>query len=358
MDESFSDLGVLGDFSTDTEVTPFISSLKENTVSGYALVSVHGGNTANSEYEFLTGNSMAWLSPSSVPYQQYLRSPSYSMVSWLKLRCNYKCIAMHPYLPNGWNRPNAYRYLGFDECHFMEDFPQEKYVRDRISDQEMFEYLADLYEKEKSRPLFLFGVTMQNHGSYNYRGGFTNTVSLSDNIGRFPDVELYLSLIHETDKAVEWLIRYFQNVEEDVVIVFFGDHQPSISDAFFEAVSASSAFSLDERQKLYKVPFFIWSNYDREDEWIDCVSLNYLSSYVYEAAGLALPPYNRFLRELEQTIPAINANGFYSLAERRFLSLDEANAEERLWLDRYEALQYNNIVDKAHRNDALFPVIE
>lgn len=63
MDEAFSDLGVIGELTTNTEVMPFISSLKENTISGYALTSVYGGNTANSEYEFLTGNSMAWLSP-------------------------------------------------------------------------------------------------------------------------------------------------------------------------------------------------------------------------------------------------------------------------------------------------------
>ena len=97
MNEAFSDLNVLGQIQTNMEVMPFFSSLKADTVSGYALASVYGGNTANSEYEFLTGNTMAWLSENAVPYQQYIRSPAYSMVSYLKTTYDYHCIAMHPY---------------------------------------------------------------------------------------------------------------------------------------------------------------------------------------------------------------------------------------------------------------------
>lgn len=225
MDEAFSDLSVVGELSCNTEVTPFISSLRENAITGYALSSVYGGNTANSEYEFLTGNSLAWLSPNAVPYQQYLRASTYSMVSYLKMSYDYKCIAMHPYSASGWNRPDAYEYLGFDECHFIEDFPCEEYVRSYVSDREMFEYLIDTYEREKDSRLFLFGVTMQNHGSYDYDGdNYVKHISLVESSGSFPETEQYLSLIHETDKAVEYLITYFENVDEDVAVVFFGDH--------------------------------------------------------------------------------------------------------------------------------------
>lgn len=160
MDESFADLSVVGELATNTEVTPFISSLKENTISGYALASIYGGNTANSEYEFLTGNSLAWLSPNSVPYQQYIRSSTYSMVSYLKSVYNYQCVAMHPFYSSGWNRPAAYEAFGFDTCYFVEDFPQSNLVRNYVSDQEMFEFLIETFEQQKETPLFLFGVTM------------------------------------------------------------------------------------------------------------------------------------------------------------------------------------------------------
>lgn len=359
MDEAFSDLSIDGDFSTNIDVMPFISSLKENTISGYALTSIYGGNTANSEYEFLTGNSLAWLSPNVVPYQQYIRSSTYSMVSHLKLFYDYKCMAMHPFKSSGWNRPIAYEYLGFDECFFVENFPQKNYIRNYISDQEMFEFMIETYEKGKENPLFLFGVTMQNHGGYTYSGeNYSTTISLNNYGGEFPEVEQYLSLIHETDKAVEYLIKYFQNVNEDVIVVFFGDHQPKISDAFYEKINRNMNSTLDEEQNRYKVPFFIWANYDIEEKYIDCISLNYLSSYVYNVAGIALPPYNQFLHTMEKNIPAINANGFYSLSNGCYLPLTAAKDEELMWLESYEALQYNNIFDKKNRNEALFPVIE
>lgn len=358
MDEAFSDLSVLGEFSTNTEVAPFISSLKENTVFGYALSSVYGGNTANSEYEFLTGNSLAWLSPNVVPYQQYIRSSTYSMVSYLKLLYDYTCIAMHPYQSSGWNRPSAYGDLGFDKCYFIEDFPQENYVRNYISDREMFEFLVETYEAEKENPLFLFGVTMQNHGGYEYVGeNYTQHISLDEYGEQYPEIEQYLSLLYETDKAVEYLITYFQNVDEDVIIVFFGDHQPSISDSFYQTISETTEDILDARQNLYKIPFFVWANYDIEEEYVECTSLNYLSSYVYDAAGIPLPAYNRFLRELEAIIPSINANGFYSISSGHYLSFDEADGDELNWLKLYEALQYNCIFDKTNRNKTFFPTL-
>ena len=359
MDEAFSDLSVVGELSTNAEVMPFISSLKENTISGYTLASVYGGNTANSEYEFLTGNSLAFLSPNVVPYQQYVRSSTYSMVSYLKSTYDYKCLAMHPFHANGWNRPSAYGHLGFDECFFLEDFPQKDLVREYVSDREMFNYLIETYEAHKHDPLFIWGVTMQNHGGYAYTGeNFTQSIFLKEHPGKFPEVEQYLSLIHETDKAVEQLITYFENVEEDVIIVFYGDHQPGIDESFYETISGTTASTLDEQQKRYLVPFFIWANYDIDEQYIERTSLNYLSSYVYDVAGIDLPPYNRFLRDMEDVIPAVNANGFYSPEKGCYLPFEEATGEAQQWLDTYEALQYNNIFDKANQNKVLFPVLE
>lgn len=357
MDEAFSDLSVIGRLNTDVEVTPFITSLKENVTSGYALSSVYGGNTANSEYEFLTGNSMAWLSPNVVPYQQYIRSSAYSMVSYLKTQYDYRCIAMHPYLSDGWNRPATYTNLGFDEMLFIEDFPQELLIRSYVSDQEMFDTVIGLYEENSSQPLFLFGVSMQNHGGYT-DPDYEATVSLVGYEGDYPEAEQYLSLVHETDRAVEQLISYFEAVEDDVVIVFFGDHQPKLDEAFYGELTGEAEESLDTQQDKHKVPFFVWTNYDSEERYVSCTSLNFLSSYAYEAAGIPLPSYQRFLSEMEQAIPAINANGFYSLRTGAYLSFDEADSEEQLWLNAYEQLQYNSLLDSEKRNSTFFPTLE
>ena len=262
---------------------------------------------------------------------------------------------MHPYIANNWNRPAAYDYLGFDESYFIYDFPDIEYVRGYAGDSSMFDFIISTHEKHSGSPLFVFGVTMQNHGGYTYNDpDFTNDVSIIGHEGEFFDAEQYLSLIRETDRAVEKLITYFQNVEDEVLIVFFGDHQPTLNDSFYETFALATD-TLDGLQKRYEVPFFIWANYDIEEKYVECSSLNYLTNYVYEAAGIALPPYNEFLRDMEESIPSINANGYYSLEKGCYLPFEEADGEERQWLDEYEALQYNSIFDKKHRNRVFFP---
>lgn len=354
MDESFADLQILGnEIFTNEKVTPFIDNIKNNAIVGYAVSSVFGGRTANSEFEFLTSNTMAWLSECSIPYQQYLNTDSYSMVSVLD-SMGYNCIAMHPFLSDGWNRPNVYSYFGFDEMLFLDAFPQEKLLREYVSDEEMFDKVIDLYENKGDDPLFLFGITMQNHGGYDYDGeNYTPIIELEGYSKEYNDIEQYLTLIHETDKAVEKLITYFENVDDDVMVVFFGDHLPKVDTNFFEEVHCGSFDTLDEQMLQYMVPFFIWANYDIEEQYVECTSLNYLSNYMYEVAGIELPAYNQFLKELQEVVPAMNVNGYYSVEQGYFVGYEE---EEIDLLNTYEILQYNNLFDIENRSEIFFPL--
>lgn len=290
MDESFSDFSVFCDGpTTNKEVTPFINSLYENTVRGYLYASVFGGSTANSEYEFLSGNTMAFLPWGSIVYQQFFSEEAYSLVSVLKEK-GYDCTAMHPYFANGWLRESVYPVMGFDDTRFLEDFPQEQLIREYVSDQEMFEYIIDYHEKhDEDTPLFLFGVTMQNHGGYTYEGpNYESTIKLEGYTRDYPETEQYLSLIHETDKAVQYLIEYYESIDRDVVIAFFGDHMPQIENEFYEELNGSAFDTLDEQMRKQMVPFFVWTNYDSEEREVPCSSINYLPVYVLEAAGMDL----------------------------------------------------------------------
>lgn len=358
MDESFVDFSVLGsEVKTNKDVTPFLDSLNENTVKGYALSSVHGGGTPNSEYEFLTGNTMGFLPMGSIVYQQFIDSQQYSMISNLK-NMNYTCVSMHPYLANGWERPTVYPNMGFDKSYFLDDFPQKDLIREYVSDQEMFEQIIKQYEnRNTAENIFIFGVSMQNHGGYRTEG-FESTISLQNYSREYSDVEEYLSLIHETDSAMKYLLNYFKNREEEVVIVFYGDHFPSLDPQFYEEVHGGSFGTLDEQMLQYKVPFLIWTNYDIEEKFIECTSLNYLSNYVYEASGISLPKYNQFLKDVEKLIPSMNSKGFYSLENKGYLTYDKANKEEREILNQYEQLQYNSLFDEKGRNVEFFALWE
>lgn len=102
------------------------------------------------------------------------------------------------------------------------------------------------------------------------------------------------------------------------------------------------------------IPFFIWANYDIEEKSVPCTSINYLSTYVLEAAGIPLPPYQQFLKETEGQIPAINAYGYYSLEKQGFAELEEASDTEREAIQAYEILQHNSMFDKENRSTHFF----
>lgn len=349
MDESLADMRILGDLKTNQPVTPFLDSLSDNTIRGFALSPVFGGSTANSEFEFLTGCSMSFLPTGSVAYQQYLHQTVYSL-PWLLQSYGYETLATHPYFENGWNRQTAYELLGFQNATFLGAYPEEDLVREYVSDREMFRYILNRLDAQGDAPLFLFGITMQNHGSYgdpNYK----NTISLEGK--SFPFAEQYLSLIHESDEALEQLLTRLEDSPRKTIVLIFGDHFPALENSFFQSLH-SSFDALSDKMLQYQVPFYLWANYDIPERSGERTSLNYLAVDLLEAAGLPLSSYYRFLSDLRQTIPAINPSGFYS-ADGQVLTKAQAKEEQTQWLRLYEAAQYNNLFGKKDRSRVLFP---
>lgn len=113
MNESFSDLSVLGDFNTSDDVLENFYNESGNIKRGYVYVSVYGGGTANSEFEFLTGNSVVSIPSGAVAYQMYVNKGDSSIVSQFKQQ-GYRTIAFHPYRKDNYNRMNVYDIYGFD----------------------------------------------------------------------------------------------------------------------------------------------------------------------------------------------------------------------------------------------------
>ena len=269
MDESFSDLRVIGDFDTNIDVTPFIDSLceDENVISGYSYVSVFGGGTADSEYEFLTGDDMYTYSQGAIPYQTNFKGVTFmpGIVSTFNAM-GYKTIATHPYNSSGWNRPYVYETMGFDEQRYIEDYKDTRKIRAYVSDESDFDDLLALYNgRTDDEPVFIFNVTMQNHGGYtsHYRN-FEQKIKLRNTEGSYPQAEQYLSLLHETDSAVEKLITTLSDTDDPTIVVFFGDHQVQVEDEFYDELYGKTEDELTEEElmKKYATRFFIWANFD------------------------------------------------------------------------------------------------
>ena len=359
MSESFADLSVIGEFKTNKPLTPFMDSLVNNTTKGYALASVFGAKTPNSEWEFLTGGSMAFLPTGSVVYQQYLNDTPSSMVSTLKNE-GYTCVAMHPYYETGWSRNLVYPKLGFDESYFLDHFDQSQLIREYISDEELYNKIIERYENRKvNEKLFIMSISMQNHGGY--AKDYDNFKEEYYKVGRsYTDANQYFSLIRESDDALRDFVNYFWNVDEPVEIIFFGDHQPSLNQKFYKLLNGKglSGLTMKELEALYTVPFFIWTNYDTPEETIEITSLNFLSSLALERAGIDLPPYNQFLLDLMEVVPAINARGYYSLEKGKYIHVEDALGSELDWITKYQSLQYNGMFDSRNTSDVFFPYLE
>lgn len=347
MDEAFSDLSVLGDFATNEDYMPFLHKLQEgadNTVTGNLYVSVKGGNTANTEFEFLTGNTMAFLPYGSIPYQQYVNGELPSLASYLA-ELGYATRAAHSYYASGWERETVYPLLGFEQADFIDSFAYARKLRKYVSDESAFSYIIDSYEeKEEGKPLFFFEVTMQNHSGYsedfdNFTPEITATDCGSESLDR------YLSLIRETDRALEELIGYFSEQEEDTMIVFFGDHQPAdyVVEPLWNALGKNGAELTEEEQaKRYEVPFLIWANFEIEEAQDMEISANYLSGYALRAAGLPLPAYEQYLETLRKEVPV--------LSEKTLITRDgyagQPDAYEGDLLKDYRILQYYLMFDR------------
>lgn len=339
MDEAFSDLSVVGDLETNEDYMPFMHKMQQgadHTITGYAQVSVCGGNTANSEFEFLTGNTMSFLPSGSIPYQQYITKDTPSLASYLA-SLGYETYAQHPYYASGWNREKVYPLLGFEHLNFIDDYANKTYVRKYVSDDADMQHIIDTYEnKEDGKPAFIFNVTMQNHGGYT--DAFSN---LSEDVHatnyNSEVLDRYLSLIRLTDQSLEKLVDYFSNVDEKTVIVFFGDHQPS------DTVAAQVQDSMllpgesvpdEQLRKRYQVPYLVWANYDIDGATQQNTSLNYLSAEVLKAAGVPTDAYQNFLLDLQKSYPVMSAAG----------RTDASDADENM-LSTYKKLQYYNLFE-------------
>ena len=239
-------------------------------------------------------------------------------LAWKLKELGYQTAAYHPYLPISYRRSSVYPLLGLDAFYSEEDsLPHEEYLRTYVSDRADFKNVIHLYEeREPGRPFFMFNVTMQNHGGYDWDGDgyFDKRIYLTGKEqDKYPTVDQYLSLVRYSDDAVQELISYFSKVDEPTAIVFFGDHQPNLPEDFYNTLLESQRGDLSDaelRQKKMVTPFFIWANYDIEEQTNMQISANYLSAYALNALGCSTSGFDQMRLALQQQIPVMNVNGY------------------------------------------------
>ncbi len=321
MNESFSDLRDISDIELNEENMSFYNSLDKNVTKGNVVVNGYGGITCNAEFEFLTGISMANMPKNSFPYLQYINHNIHTMIGDLDSSL-YRKDYIHPFIASNYKRSYLYPFLGFDKFYdglsfSAQDSYSEEYgernepveyegvelIRGFIGDETTYDKVIDLYEnKSEDERLAEFIITMQNHGGYTDEDtGFISDIKSGTGSG---EVDLYLSLIKKSDEALKKIIEYFSNADEDTVIVFFGDHRPNLIDTYEKSFENNR----DHDLAYYSTPFLIWTNFDTETEYIDYISLNYLSVIMKEKAQMSVTKFDNFLMELYEKYPIISNN--------------------------------------------------
>ena len=386
MNESFSDLKVLGDFETNQDSLPFYRSISDNAIKGWMYSSVFGGSTANSEFECLTGFTMRYLPFQSVPYRSIIKHETPSLATYMKAMGYGGITAFHPGMANSYNRNVVYPLLGFDKHIAKEDLEEPEKIRDFVSDEYDYAYAESEYEafraEDADSPYFMHNVTIQNHGGYTYDMGVVDAgIEILSPEADFEMSGQFLNLMKLSDEALEKLIEYCSSVDEPTVIVLFGDHQPRIEEGFYSNLKAGyhpEMSDLEWSELTHKVPFMIWANYDigadkkaaaetadaedakategakeaDEDEGDVVLSANYISPYLKQLLGMPMTGFDKYLLDLHEELPVINAI-CYEDAERNIYDPSEPSKfDERL--NEYEQIQYNGLIDHKNRVDSFF----
>lgn len=343
MNESFADLDSYSAFKASEPLTPFLYSLRgnPNTVWGEVQVPVIGGGTSITEFEFLTGINSR-MNSTSTPYDTFISSDVKALPAVMR-SLGYRSIAMHPEVARNWSRDEGYPLLGFEEFYHLYTMQNTEKLRSYVSD-EAFYREVDLILDQNDSPLFLFGITMQNHGGYEYEN-FEEPIQITSPEGEYPLATQYINLIRESDRALEEFIGRCSQRDEPMIVIFFGDHLPRIENDLLNKLTAerldgSAADTLDK----YTTPFCIWANFDLNKKDLvedgSLISVSLLQSQLFAAAGLPQSDYIDCLTQLSEAWPVVSAG---CLVDGSGVSY--ATAEDPLLQD-YAYFQYALLRDR------------
>ena len=363
LSESLYDFSLVTDLQADTELMPVIRALP-NAVRGHTVSANVGGGTNVTEYEMLTSNS-PMLVPTVTPFNGLDFSDANSVVGYLK-SLGYTTMAAHPYAASNYNRDVVWQQLGFDETHFMQDFPtQETYgARPYQTDSATYRDWQALYEAMPAdKPRFSFLVSIQTHGDYTMNDDTQNLVHAATDYGAFDHtMDEYLSCIQMSDAAFGELCEYFTDLYartgRKVIVAMAGDHAPSfVAHVSDPALGQGSELTLLQRS----TPFVIWANYplphadaaQNPADPLNRMDMVMLTPTLLEQAGLPLSDYYRYLLTLKDTAPVVTGTQDYTLPDGTAAAFGEDAARDAL-VRGYFDLEYNNIGTRANRVQTIF----
>ena len=249
--------------------------------------------------------------------------------------------------------------LGFDQFIGLEDiqdpaFYGSLYVDDYVMTDEIMNTIESTDE-----PSFIYAVTMQNHGLYNDGRYGENILSVVDEYSDESNQILnnLATGYKRSDEAYADLLQRIEALDEPTLVVFFGDHLPSMNATYeeLEFVENIQKKSLQEDLKMRQTPLAVWNNYGQEVEPVGNVSTSFLPPLVMEWAQLPGIGYYSVLQEMLESMPVYTASLKATVDGE--LSKTPPEHVRQIGL-MYEMLQYDMMFGEQHSAGSLFELME
>ncbi len=313
MSESFCDpTVVLPGVEFQDDPIPNFHALAQAWPSGEFLSNTYAGGTGNVEMEVFTGIPSAYLGEdesltSLKDASAYERIPSIIKAFSSE---GYATEFIHSFSDRLYNRRSNFPAIGFETLVFEGDFPSDAprsgpYLSDLALTQQL---IAEFEGRDKSRPLLLYGLSMENHQPY-YAGKFSQPSGLRWSApgldeAALASVDALLQGLHDADAALGALLDYFEGRPEPVMVVFWGDHLPSLAldddNTVYSLLGYSSSadtgtWQPEELKRMLTTPFLVWNNYGAELEIPGVVSTLRLGTSILDWAGVDKPLYFRWV---------------------------------------------------------------
>lgn len=340
MNEAFSDISreKVFNFSPEDDPLRYFKNIgqENNSITGQVVVPNFGGGTANTEFDVMTG--MQTLNLNTVPTSAFrLVHRNIKSIAGVLESDSYKKYFMHPGDSWFYNRANVYRFLGVEEQIFINQFKKPEDLKGTlISDKAAGEKIISLYEKNMAsgkNPVFNYNVTIQNHMPYTankYYGLKIKGVPTDKKLSFQAKTLLanYFEGVRDGDKLLKTLTDYFRERQEPVILVFFGDHKPSLGDSYLAyreaGIDINESGTIEQAMKSREVPYIIWANksagnildFPNAVRNLDLpkdntISANYLGPIILQLMGYeGYDPYFDFLNELRKELPVITRYNF------------------------------------------------
>ena len=367
MDESYWDVSELEQYGYqfDTDVSANFHRLQQTSAYGRAYSPSFGGGTCDVEFEALTGYSVSFLPNGSKPYQQHVTKPMFALPNYLKTQ-GYQTAAVHCFWAKYWSRDTAYPNLGLDtflsleKMHGVNKVRKHYWTSGLVTDDSMADQIIQQYESMKASsdaPVFLHAVTMQNHTNYN-KDNYPDDERVkvlehpaglkASTVGALED---FATGIRDADAMLGKLTEYFSQVDEPVILVFWGDHYNPIDSNYDVFTRSGYASDSSADPKLHQTTLLMWSNYTDKPVDLGTIAAYDISPVMMNIYGLKQPLYFQYLNRQLQVACRSNTRG--TILNRDGSTTNTMTALQQKWNQNHWMLQYDLMFGKGYALDRM-----